>query len=86
MRAMSLRETAKSKSHRRTHRVEPDGTGRESMHLTRGDLGREGERGVSRGHGSAKKAVKAVGANNRTLAHHGFTLPWPVATASGAAR
>lgn len=33
MRAMSVRENAKSNSHRKTHRVEPDGTGRKSMHL-----------------------------------------------------
>ena len=52
MRAMSVRENAKSKGHRKTHRVEPDGTGRKFMHLTRGDLWRESAGGVSRGHSS----------------------------------
>ena len=52
MRAMSVRENAKSNRHRKTHRVEPGGTGRKSMHLTRGDLFCENRRGVSRGHSS----------------------------------
>lgn len=38
MRAMSVRSNAKSNCHRKTHQVEPDGTGRKIMHLTRGDL------------------------------------------------
>jgi hypothetical protein len=52
MRAMSVRENAKSNSHRKTHRVEPGGTGRKFMHLTRGGLGRESVRGVSRSRSS----------------------------------
>jgi RNA-directed DNA polymerase len=52
MRAMSVLENAKSNRHRKTHRVEPDGTGRTFMHLTRGGLVCESRRGVSRGHSS----------------------------------
>lgn len=52
MRAMSVLGSAKSNRHRKTHRVEPDGTGREFMHLTRGCLARESGRGVSRGRSS----------------------------------
>lgn len=52
MRAMSVLANAKSKSHRKTHRVEPDGTGREFTHLTRGGLTRESAPGVSRGRSS----------------------------------
>ncbi len=52
MRAMSVRSSAKSHCHRKTHQVEPDGTGRKFMHLTRGDLACESGRGVSRGRSS----------------------------------
>ena len=52
MRAISVRESAKSNRHRKTHRVEPGGTGRKSMHLTRGGLPDESPRGVSRGRSS----------------------------------
>jgi len=52
MRAMSVRENAKSNRHRKTHRVEPDGTSRKFMHPTQGGLARESERGVSRSHSS----------------------------------
>jgi len=52
MRAISVRENAKSNRHRKTHRVEPDGAGRKFMHLTRGGLARESVRGVSRGRSS----------------------------------
>ena len=52
MRAISVRENAKSNRHRKTHRVEPDGTGRKFMHLTRGGFARESARGVSRGRSS----------------------------------
>ena len=38
MRATSVRENAKSNSHRKTHWVEPDGTDGEFTHLTRGGL------------------------------------------------
>jgi hypothetical protein len=54
MRAISVRESAKSNRHRKTHRVEPDGAGRKSMHLTRGDLPDESPGGVSRGHSSVE--------------------------------
>jgi hypothetical protein len=36
MRAMSVRKSAKSNCHRKTHRVEPEGAVRMFMHLTRG--------------------------------------------------
>ena len=52
MRAMSMRENAKSNRHRKTHLVEPDGAGRKFMHLTRGDLQCESTGEVSRGHSS----------------------------------
>ena len=52
MRAMSVLENAKSNRHRKTHRVDPDGTGRKFMHLTRGDLPRESAGEVSRGRSS----------------------------------
>lgn len=54
MRAMSVLESAKSNRHRKTHRVDPDGTGRKFMHLTRGGLLRESAGEVSRGHSSAE--------------------------------
>jgi hypothetical protein len=65
MRAMSVRENAKSNSHRKTHRVEPDGAGRKFMHLTRGDLPRENEGGVSRGRSSAESRGNPAGAKGR---------------------
>lgn len=52
MRAMSVLANAKSNSHRKTHRVEPDGAGREFTHLTRGGLPGESQAGVSRGRSS----------------------------------
>ena len=65
MRAMSVRESAKSNCHRKTHLVEPDGAGREFMHLTRGGLWRESARGVSRGHSSEEDRGNPVGAKGR---------------------
>lgn len=52
MRAISVRENAKSNRHRKTHRVEPGGTGRKFMHLTRGGLECESTQEVSRGRSS----------------------------------
>ena len=49
MRAISVLGNAKSNRHRKTHRVEPGGTGRKFMHLTRGGLPRESAGEVSRG-------------------------------------
>jgi hypothetical protein len=69
MRAMSVRENAKSNCHRKTHRVEPDGAGRKFMHLTRGGLRRESAAEVSRGHSSEDARVtagRAKGRRNRT--------------------
>ena len=65
MRAMSVRENAKSNGHRKTHLVEPDGAGREFMHLTRGDLPRESVGEVSRGRSSAEGRGNPVGAKGR---------------------
>ena len=62
---MSVLGNAKSKSHRKAHQVEPDGTGRKFIHLTRGDLWRESARGVSRGHSSEEACRKAGGAKGR---------------------
>ena len=52
MRAMSVRENAKSNRHQKTHRVEPGGTDRKFTRLTRGDLWRESVGEVSRGRSS----------------------------------
>ena len=49
---MSVLVNAKSMSHRKTHQVEPGGTGRKFMHLTRGDLVGESLQEVSRSHSS----------------------------------
>jgi len=65
MRAMSVLASAKSNRHRKTHRVEPDGTGREFTHLTRGGLPGESAAGVSRGHSSEETRVTAGGAKGR---------------------
>jgi hypothetical protein len=64
VRAMSVLGNAKSKSHRKTHRVEPGDAGRKFMHLTRGDLLCESPGGVSRGRSSedaCRKAGRAKG-------------------------
>ena len=52
MRAMSTLGSAKSNRHQKTHLVEPDGTGRKFMHLTRGGFPRESVGAVSRGRSS----------------------------------
>jgi hypothetical protein len=67
MRAISMRGSAKSNRHRKTHQVEPDGTGpkRMFMHLTRGDLRRESGGEVSRGRSSEDARGKAGGAKGR---------------------
>ncbi len=65
MRAMSVRENAKSNRHRKMHLVEPDGAGREFMHLTRGDLPRESVGEVSRGRSSVDDRANPVGAKGR---------------------
>ena len=65
MRAMSVRENAKSNCHRKTHRVEPDGAGRKFMHLTRGGLRRESAGEVSRGRSSEDARVTAGRAKGR---------------------
>ncbi len=65
MRAMSVRENAKSNCHQKTHRVEPDGAGRKFMHLTRGDLPCESRGEVSKGRSSEDARVTAGRAKGR---------------------
>lgn len=66
VRAMSVLGNAKSKSHRKTHQVEPDGTeSRMFMHLTRGDLQRESGGEVSRGRSSEENRGNTEGAKGR---------------------
>lgn len=67
MRAISVLGNAKSNSHRKTHQVEPDGTGPKIMfmHLTRGDLRCESGGEVSRGRSSEDARRKAGGAKGR---------------------
>lgn len=65
MRATSVLGNAKSNSHRKTHRVEPDGTGRKFTHLTRGGLLRENVGEVSRGHSSENARENPGGAKGR---------------------
>jgi hypothetical protein len=65
MRAMSVLENAKSNRHRKTHLVEPVGTGRKFMHLTRGELWRESVGAVSRGRRSEESRITAAGAKGR---------------------
>ena len=67
MRAMSMPENAKSNCHQKTHRVEPDGTGRKFMHLTRGELPCESRGAVSRGRSSEDSRVTAAGAKGRRM-------------------
>jgi hypothetical protein len=87
MRAISVRENAKSYSHRKTHRVEPDGTCRKSMHLTRGGLPRESEGGVSRGHSSEESRGNPEGAKGRRTHRRrsadGLREMWRVAVRNG---
>jgi len=63
--AMSVRENAKSNRHRKPHPVEPYGTGRKFMHLTRGDLWCESTGEVSRGHSSEEALGNLGGAKGR---------------------
>jgi len=65
MRAISVLANAKSNRHQKTHRVEPDGPGRKSMHLTRGGLPDESPGGVSRGRSSDEAVRKHGGAKGR---------------------
>lgn len=77
MRAMSVRGSAKSDRHRKTHLVEPDGTGRESMHLTRGDLGGRSPREVSSGHSSEEGLGNEAGAKGqRTTKERSVSELW----------
>jgi hypothetical protein len=64
MRANSVLGNAKSNRHQKTHRVEPDGTGRKFTHLTRGGLRRESAGGVSKGHSSEESRGNPAGAKD----------------------
>ena len=67
MRAISVLGNAKSNRHRKTHQVEPDGTGPKRMftHLTRGDLRCENGGEVSRGRSSEESRGNTEGAKGR---------------------
>lgn len=65
MRAISVLGNTKSDRYRKTHRVEPDGTGRKFTNLTWGDLRCESAGGVSRGRSSEDVCRKAGGAKGR---------------------
>jgi len=66
VRAISVLGNAKSKSHRKTHQVEPDGTeSKMFMHLTRGDLRWESGGEVSRGRSSGESRGNTEGAKGR---------------------
>lgn len=67
MRAISVLANAKSNRHQKTHRVEPDGAGREFTHLTRGGLWRESAGGVSRGRSSEEVRGNPAGAKGRRV-------------------
>jgi len=57
---MSVLGNTKSNRYRKTHHVEPDGTGRKFWHLTRGDLRHESEGEVSRSHSSDEVPVTGM--------------------------
>ncbi len=65
VRAMSVLENAKSNRHRKTHQVEPGGTGRKFMDLTRGDLRRESAGEVSSGRSSEEGDGNTAGAKGQ---------------------
>ena len=67
MRAMSVLGNAKSNCHRKTHPVEPGGTGRKFTRLTRGGLPRESGAGVSRGRSSEDARGNPGGAKGRRI-------------------
>ena len=64
-RAMSVLRNAKSDNHRKTRAVEPGGTGRKFMHLTRGGLPDERRGEVSRGRSSEESRGNPEGAKGR---------------------
>lgn len=66
MRAMSVLGNAKSNRHRKTHQVEPDGTGSKMfMHLTRGEPRRESGGEVSRGRSNEESRGNTGGVKGR---------------------
>jgi len=88
---MSVLGNAKSNQHRKTRTVEPDGTGRKFMHLTRGDLRRESGAEVSRGRSSEEARRKAGGAKGRrtqriTAKAEWQGMPWSHSRFRGAGR
>jgi hypothetical protein len=64
-RAMSVLGNAKSDNHQKTRVVEPGGTGRKFMHLTRGGLPDERRGEVSRGRSSEESRGNPEGAKGR---------------------
>ena len=75
---MSMLGTTKSNSHRKTHQVEPCGTGRKFMYLTRGDLRVERRAGVSRGHSSEEACGNMGRAKGRRTKREQSTNPLTV--------
>ena len=67
MRAMSVLENAKSNGHRKTHRAEPDGTGRKFAHPPRADPSRESGGAVGRSRSREESRANPVGAKGRRM-------------------
>ena len=75
---MSMRGNTKSKGHRKAYPVEPCGTGRKFMHLTRGGLLAERPLGVSRGHSSEEACGNTGIAKGRRTKREQSTNPLTV--------
>ena len=67
MRAMSVLENAKSNGHRKTHRAEPDGTGRKFAHPPRADPSRESGGAVGRSRSREESRANPGGAKGRRM-------------------
>ena len=67
MRAMSMPGNAKSNCHRKTHRAEPDGTGRKFTRLTRRVLPSENGGAVGRGRSREESRGNPAGAKGRRV-------------------
>ena len=67
MRAMSMPGNAKSNSHRKTHRAEPDGTGRKFAHPPRADPSRESGGAVGRSRSREESRANPVRAKGRRM-------------------
>ena len=82
MRAMSVLGNAKSKCHRKTHQVEPDGTGQQFRHLTRGDLLCDSAGEVSRDR-SSEEAVETRWSEGSKNQRKSASHPTPVRRQTG---